>query len=395
MRDEINEPLRKAAASSVPGWSRGKVNLAAFAIGVFALCLSSAWWLETDPFKAGGPMAVVGIQSEKSPAPNPKPELGSASGSAAGITAEQSEKASGVKVTRGGGGGPSGALIIDVPQALALRLAPAPDPRLVEKSKFGDLPRTGADGARPADVYARPAFGGAKLRGAPQVALVVGGMGLDGVITRAAIARLPSAVSLGFAPYGDDLKSLAASAREAGHEILLQAPMEGFGETTREQRTLKSSASESENREALQWMMSRFPGFIGIENYLGAKLTSDTSSFAPVLAEIGSRGLIYLDDGSSPRSLTASLAQGLNLRAEKADVIIDASPSPEQIEMALAKLETLARRQGGAIGVATALPVSLEHVARWAEALEGRGIALVPVSGMIGRNSIRSADVSH
>ena len=39
---------------------------------------------------------------------------------------------------------------------------------------------------------------------------------------------LPGAVSLGFAPYGDDLERDAAQAREAGHEMLLQAPMEPF-----------------------------------------------------------------------------------------------------------------------------------------------------------------------
>ena len=75
---------------------------------------------------------------------------------------------------------PAASLIIDVPQALGLRLPPAPDRRLDEKSRFGLLPRVGADGARPADVYARPVFASAKLKpGAPRVALLVGGLGLD------------------------------------------------------------------------------------------------------------------------------------------------------------------------------------------------------------------------
>ena len=57
---------------------------------------------------------------------------------------------------------------------------------------------------------------------------MVGGLGLNADGTANAIARLPGAVSLGFAPYGDDLEREAAAAREAGHEILLQAPMESF-----------------------------------------------------------------------------------------------------------------------------------------------------------------------
>jgi uncharacterized protein len=138
-------------------------------------------------------------------------------------------------------------------------------------------------------------------------------------------------------------------------------------------------------------MMARFPGFVGLTNYLGAKLTADQKSFAPVLAEIGSRGLLFVDDGSSPRSLTASLAPGMNMRAAQADVVIDADPTPEAIEIALARLETLARRQDGVIGVATALPVSLDHISRWAEALESRGFALTPVSALVGHAAMRSA----
>ena len=133
---------------------------------------------------------------------------------------------------------------------------------------------------------------------------------------------------------------------------------------------LSDAASEAENHDALGWLMSRFPGFVGVENYLGGKFMADSKALGPVLAEIGSRGLLFLDDGSSPRSLAASLAPGMNLRAARADVVIDANPSPEAIEAALARLETLARQQDGAVGVATALPGSIDHIARWASALE-------------------------
>ena len=91
-------------------------------------------------------------------------------------SADQVEAASGVKVTRPGGGGPPNARIIDVERALADRLNAAPDPRLVETSRYGPLPRVGADGARPFEVYARPVLLDPKLKaGAPRIALMVGG----------------------------------------------------------------------------------------------------------------------------------------------------------------------------------------------------------------------------
>jgi len=301
-------------------------------------------------------------------------------------SADRVEAASGVKVIRNGGSVGSNALIIDVPQALGVRLPAAPDRRLVEKSRFGPLPRLGVDGARPAEVYARPVVLSPRAKGAARVAILVGGLGLDAAATTAAISRLPAAVSLGFAPYGADLDRDAAEAREAGHEILLQAPMEPIGATANPgPHTLTTAASEADNIQSLHWLMGRFTGYVAVTNYLGGKLTADAGAFSPILREIASRGLAYLDDGSSPRSLARDIGPTLALPTTVADVVLDASPMPEAIEAALARLEAQARRQDGAVGVATALPVSVEHISRWARSLEARGLALTPISAIVTR----------
>ncbi len=131
----------------------GVVALAA-AIGLIALA-------RRDYPLGGEPFAVAKVEVAPAPAP-PRPAPSDASASAQEATppliasADQVEAASGVKVTRAGGGGPPNALIIDVPRALAVRLEAAPDPRLVEKARYGLLPRGGADGTRPFEAYARP-----------------------------------------------------------------------------------------------------------------------------------------------------------------------------------------------------------------------------------------------
>jgi len=149
--------------------------------------------------------------------------------------------------------------------------------------------------------------------------------------------------------------------------------------------TLLAGAPVAENMDALRWLMSRFAGYAGVVNYLGGKFTADSHALSPALAEIASRGLAYLDDGSSPRSVAREAATTLNLPSAKADLVIDADPSPEAIEIALSRLEALARSQGGAIGVATARPVSVERITRWSAALEARGVALAPLSAMMAR----------
>jgi polysaccharide deacetylase 2 family uncharacterized protein YibQ len=392
LRDEVNEPLgtisasRSAGVKIGPALSRGAIGIGAILSGMGAYFL----WHRAAA-TSGEPFAVARIEPAPAPAsapPQPAPVVVSpaapqAAASRGVNSGDQIEASSGVKVMRGGGGGATDALIIDVPQSLGVRLAPAPDRRLVEKSRFGMLPRIGADGARPADVYARPVVESAALKGAPRVAIMVGGLGIDEAGTIAAIDKLPGAVSLAFAPYGPDLDRDAARAREAGHEILLQAPMEPFASSEPGPHTLTTTASEAENLESLHWLMSRFTGYVGVTNYLGGKFSADSQAFSPVLAEIAARGLDYLDDGSSPRSLAREIAGRLNLPAAAADVVLDAAPTADAIEVALARLEAQARRQGAAVGVATALPISVEHIARWATMLEARGISLVPISAAI------------
>jgi polysaccharide deacetylase 2 family uncharacterized protein YibQ len=64
----------------------------------------------------------------------------------------------------------------------------------------------------------------------------------------------------------------------------------------------------------------------------------------------------------------------------KADLSIDAVPTSVEIDRTLAKLETLAKERGTAIGIASALPISIERIGVWIKALDGHGIMLVPLT---------------
>jgi polysaccharide deacetylase 2 family uncharacterized protein YibQ len=304
--------------------------------------------------------------------------------STAKVAADDVETESGVRVIRNGGSSAPGALIIHVPEPLGVQLNPAPDRRLVEKSAHGSLPKIGADGSRPADVYARPLVTAGSLKpDAPRLALIIGGMGISQNATDHAVSVLPGAVTLAFAPYGTDLDKQAAHARAEGHEILLQMPMEPFdaGQSPGP-HTLQAALSPEQNRDHLHWAMTRFSGYVGVMNFLGAKFTAQEATLAPVLHEVAGRGLLYVDDGSSARSVAPSVAVAQGLPSLQADVAIDTAPTREGLDKALARLESLARERGFAIGVASGLPATVDRLADFARGLERRGIALVPLSAV-------------
>jgi polysaccharide deacetylase 2 family uncharacterized protein YibQ len=163
---------------------------------------------------------------------------------------------------------------------------------------------------------------------------------------------------------------------------MLQVPMEPFDYPDNDPgpHTLTVGAKGQDNLEKLHWAMGRFTGYTGLVNFMGAKLTADEAALAPILREIGGRGLTFLDDGSSSRSLAVALGPASRTPAAQADLVLDGVPRPELIDKELAKLEETARRKGFAIGTASALPLTVERIARWARSLESRNILLVPVS---------------
>jgi polysaccharide deacetylase 2 family uncharacterized protein YibQ len=217
----------------------------------------------------------------------------------------------------------------------------------------------------------------------PRVALLVAGLGISQSATADAIARLPSAVTLGFGPYGTDLERAAAEARESGHEIMLQVPMEPFDYPDNDPgpHTLKVRAPVQDNIQRLQWVMGRFSGYTGLVNTMGGKLLGDEAALAPILSEIAGRGLLFLDDGSASRS---SLRSAVGTTTARADVVVDAVPRSDAIDRELERLETLARERGLVIATASVGPATVERISQWARTLDRKGIQLVPISSAYG-----------
>jgi hypothetical protein len=194
-------------------------------------------------------------------------------------------------------------------------------------------------------------------------------------------------VSLAFMPYGGDLERQVSRARAGGHEVLLQVPMEPFDYPDNDPgpHTLLTSLEGAQNVDRLHWLMARMQGYVGIANFMGARFSASEQALAPVLREAAKRGLIYFDDGSSPRSLASQIAGASNLAFAKADLTIDAVPTGADIDRALARLEAMARERGTAVGMVSALPVAIERIARWAKAAEGRGLLLVPITAVAAK----------
>lgn len=382
--DDLSQPLgldRTAHAEAPAG------RLAPLILGAAGLvAIGAISWLiiRSDPL-GGEPHARARIERiQAAPAQQAEKKQEPAGEAKTRETASEVEAGSGVKVTRGQGGTAPGALILKVPDdptaGAAIKLAPV-DRRLLERGRHGQLPKAAADAGKPREVYARPFEQGAG-QGKPAIAVMVTGLGIGQAATNEAIGKLPGEVSLAFAPYGTDLERQAAKARDDGHELFLQVPMEPFDYPDNDPgpQTLLSEAAEAQNLDRLHWLMGRFQGYIGLTNFMGAKFTASRTALKPVFDDVARRGLMFVDDGSSGRSQATPAAAASGLPSLRGDVVLDGLDKPADIEAALIRAEAAARSGGVALVVGPALPLTVDRLGRWLKTLEQKGLILVPVS---------------
>ncbi len=263
-----------------------------------------------------------------------------------------------------------------------ISLAPAPDPMLVEQTVIGPLPRIAEDGARSWHVYAHPA---PPEDGRPKIAMVISGMGLSEAPTRLAVERLPPPVTLAFTPYGDGLQDWVARARAAGHEVLLELPMEPYDypENDPGPHALLTSLSGEENTDRLEWLLSRFSGYAGVINFFGGKFSTAETALGPVMAELKGRGLMIVDNQSASRSKISEIARQIDMPFVSATAQIDADLTAAGIDEKLGELEKKAIADGFSAGIGSPLPLTIERISLWAEKLNAKGIILVPITALI------------
>ena len=252
-------------------------------------------------------------------------------------------------------------------------LPPAPIAALMTPGPAGPLPVIAADGRTPAQAYARPFVSD----GRPKVALVIGGLGLNAKATRDAIEGLPPQVTLSFVPYAEGLQGWIDLAREHGHEVLLETPMEpvDYPENDPGPYTLMAGAAPQETVKRMEWLMSRATGYFGLTNYLGSRFLASDQAVAIFTGALKQRGLAFIDDG-------AASTRGGGVPRASAVAVIDEQLSAESISQRLSALEAVAAQRGQALGSGFAYPVTLAQAQAWARSVESRGYQLAPASAV-------------
>lgn len=244
----------------------------------------------------------------------------------------------------------------------------------------GYLPRVGSDGRRPMQAYAARFDSESR---SPRVGLLLAGIGMNEEDSLAAMTSLPSGVTLAVSPYAKNVAAITATARQAGHEVLISIPMEPteFPISDPGPSALMTTLTPDTNLERLHWAMARASSYVGLTNALGPmrgeRFSGMTDQMSMVQRELGRRGLLFVD---------ARIDAGENAFSwgRRVDIVIDELPAEIPIDQRLELLARLARDRGMALGLATApRPVTLNRIVAWVNSLPNRQIVLAPVSAIV------------
>jgi polysaccharide deacetylase 2 family uncharacterized protein YibQ len=207
----------------------------------------------------------------------------------------------------------------------------------------------------------------------PVIAIVIDDLGL-GRAKFEAVNALPFPVTLAFLPYGENAQAMLDDASPR-HETMLHMPMEPTVRLRDAGPSVVMTGSADEVRRGVERNLSMLTGYKGVNNHTGSKLTAERGAMRTVLRTLASQDLYFLDTRTTPRSVSAELANETGAVVLQASRFLDGGLGKlgaAHVRRQLEALEAEAARGGVAIGVGHPYPETLAVLREWAKGAQGR-----------------------
>ena len=199
-----------------------------------------------------------------------------------------------------------------------------------------------------------------------KVAIVLKNLGMDSMITTAAIETMPANMSLSFSPYGRDLNLAVRHAREFGHETYVDWLLcsKNFLKADSGPMAMSITQNKEENLQRAKASLNvRAPiGGMVVNNGIADETIVEHLQF--IMEDMQKRGLLMID-ATGEEGIDKVNIPGLARR--KADIVIDTQFVRKDIDEQLKQAETIAKNNGSVLIAATPKPVVLHALKDWVE----------------------------
>lgn len=267
---------------------------------------------------------------------------------------------------------------VTAPEKLDVAVQPAIE--IPSPAGQGIAPGLSAEEAKPWRRYAARVPDG--IAGKGRIVIIIDDMGNNPAMSRR-LGDLPGPLNFAFLPYAPGLAAQTASMRAKGHELLVHLPMEPEGDERPGPHALLTEESNQTIASEIEWNLSQFDGFVGVNNHMGSRFTEDPEKMRLVMLALKEKGLLFLDSLTSPRSKGRQLARAYGLPWASRDVFLDNIAEDDAILAQLEKVERLANENGVAIAIGHPNVATYRVLKDWIPTLKGKGLVLVPLSSVV------------
>ena len=201
-------------------------------------------------------------------------------------------------------------------------------------------------------------------------------------------------MTLAFLPYAHNLEPLMEEGRAHDHEIIVHMPMQPLSDTVDPGPiVLKVGMTKDELTANLDKGLSAFDGFVGINNHMGSKFTSDYVGMDFLMRELKSRNLFFLDSVTSAKSKAEERAAHYGVTYLKRNVFLDHEMTDKFVANALDKCARRAEREGLCIAIGHPKDVTINGLNKWVDKAKADGFEFVRLSDIIAqREQVKEND---
>jgi len=178
---------------------------------------------------------------------------------------------------------------------------------------------------------------------------------------------------------------IARAAARRNFEVILHLPLEPKEEASLEDGTLTTDMSEEEIRTSVSGYIEGLPGIKGVSNHMGSRATEDCDFMKVLLSEFETRGLYFLDNLVTRKSVCSKVAEEMGIDIATRSVFLDNELDEGYIERQIMKAAKQAQDRGWAIGVGHDRPSTVKVLARLMPELSVAGYKFVFVSELLSR----------
>ena len=217
----------------------------------------------------------------------------------------------------------------------------------------------------------------------PKIIIVFDDMGLNKAAFDV-ISNLPGPLTLSFLPYANDVEMLAKMASDRGSEVMLHLPMEPQGKADPGPHALRTTMNGSEFIKELEWNLGRFSNYVGVNNHMGSKVTTNEAAMKTVLAFLENKDLFFLDSVTTGDSVVRAAGAAVGAKVFSRDVFLDADAHNAQaVFNQLMLVEKIATETGFAVAICHPYPETIAVLGPWLTSAPYRGFEIATVSSLL------------